>query len=281
MPLPTRRRQARRRGRWHAPLATAFLEVRAIATAAIDRYRHLAPLLRVAVLVAVGDFLTKEAAARWLVREPIAPAEWLHFAVVHNPGAAFGISLGEYTRQLNLALTLAAIAFVVAVARDLSRVDRSAPRVLGLIMGGAVGNLISLVLSPRGVVDFIAVGVGDSSRLVLNVADVAAYVGLAMLVRTGFIIVGAMRRQVQTPAYARAETPVPLVAVRHVEIEVARPVHHEPSMHDPARVPLDAFDPLVMPPRPALAPPVPFVERRKNRSAEAPDQRPDLSAESR
>ena len=42
------------------------------------------------------------------------------------------------------------------VARDLARIDKAAPRALGLITGGALGNFASLALGPPGVVDFIS-----------------------------------------------------------------------------------------------------------------------------
>jgi lipoprotein signal peptidase len=155
--------------------------------------------MRIALLVAVGDLVTKEAALRFIATEPTVFSSWLRFAVVHNEAAAFGLSLGLYTWQLNLAFTIAAIVVVLPVSGELARVDRVAPRALGLIVGGAVGNLVSLVASPRGVVDFIAVRYGDWG-LVLNVADVAAYAGLAMIVRTGFMIVAELRRTVRPEA---------------------------------------------------------------------------------
>jgi lipoprotein signal peptidase len=156
--------------------------------------RPLRVLARIAMLVAVGDWLTKAVAARMVGAEPVVLNDGLRFAVVHNAGTAFGLSAGTYTWQLNLALTLAAILLMVPVARDLARIDDAAPRALGLIVGGAVGNLASLLISPPGVVDFISVSIGAHSELVLNVADLAAYIGLAMLLRTGFLIVAEMRR---------------------------------------------------------------------------------------
>ena len=156
--------------------------------------RPLRVLARIAMLVAVGDWLTKAVAARMVGAEPVVLNDGLRFAVVHNAGTAFGLSAGTYTWQLNLALTLAAILLMVPVARDLARIDDAAPRALGLIVGGAVGNLASLLISPPGVVDFISVSMGAHSELVLNVADLAAYIGLAMLPRTGFLIVAEMRR---------------------------------------------------------------------------------------
>jgi lipoprotein signal peptidase len=157
--------------------------------------RHLVILARIALLVAAGDWLTKAVAARFVGAESLEFSHRLRFAVVHNDGTAFGLSAGAYTWQLNLALTLAAIALMIPVARDLARIDQAAPRALGLIMGGAIGNLASLILSPPGVVDFISIAVGAHSELVVNVADVAAYLGLAMMLRTGFLIVAEMRRQ--------------------------------------------------------------------------------------
>jgi len=156
--------------------------------------RHLRVLARIAMLVAVGDWLTKAVAARFVGGEPVVFSERLRFAVVHNDAAAFGMSAGAYTWQLNLALTLAAIVLMVPVARDLAHIDKAAPRALGLIVGGAIGNFASLLLSPPGVVDFISIGVGTHSELVLNVADLAAYVGLAMMLRTAFLLVAEIRR---------------------------------------------------------------------------------------
>lgn len=158
---------------------------------------HLVVLTRIALLVAIGDWLTKAFAARAVGSDAVVLSDRLRFAVVHNDGAAFGLSAGAYTWQLNLALTLVAIVLMVPVARDLARIDDAAPRALGLIMGGAMGNLASLLLGPPGVVDFISVSMGAHSELVLNVADIAAYSGLAMMLRTGFLIVAEMRRSAQ------------------------------------------------------------------------------------
>jgi lipoprotein signal peptidase len=190
------------------------------------RHKHLAPLARIALLVAVVDYITKDVAVRWLAHEPAALNSWLSFAVVHNERGAFGWSLGAYTWHVNLAITFATIAFVVSVSRELSRVDKTAPLALGLIAGGATGNLASLILSPRGVVDFISLDFNATS-IVLNVADVGAYVGLALVMRTGFLIVAAMRREVQPAIRSIREAP-PLGVVL-ADREVVRPVFREPE----------------------------------------------------
>jgi lipoprotein signal peptidase len=154
----------------------------------------MAVLARIALLVAVGDWVTKAVALRLLAGEPIVVSQGFRFALLHNDGTAFGWSAGAYTWQLNLALTLVSILLMIPVASDLARIDKAAPRALGLILGGAVGNFASLLASPQGVVDFMSVSLGGEAALVFNLADLAAYVGLAMMLRTGFLIVTEMRR---------------------------------------------------------------------------------------
>jgi lipoprotein signal peptidase len=158
---------------------------------------------QVGLAVVVVDLGTKAWAQSQLGTEPVWILPWLHLQLVHNLGGAFGWSAGAYTWQLNLALTLCAVVFVFPVARDLSRVDRSAPRALGLILGGALGNLASLVAPPAGVLDFLAVQWQPGHSVVLNVADLAAYLGLALITRTGLRIAGAIRKEAKAASVAR------------------------------------------------------------------------------
>lgn len=174
--------------------------------------RHLRQLARIALLVTIGDLATKAAAMELLGGDATHFARWLRFAVVHNDQGAFGWSVGAYTWQLNLALTLAAIVLMIPVTRDLARVDQSAPRALGLMAGGALGNLASLVTSPYGVVDFIELDFTNVG-IALNVADVAAYAGLAMILRTGVRLVAAVRVE------ARVRELHPVTDVRDVFAE--------------------------------------------------------------
>ena len=46
---------------------------------------------------------------------------------------------------------------------------------------GAFGNLIDRIVSPRGVVDFIDIGIGDSRWPTFNVADMAVSTGAFLL----------------------------------------------------------------------------------------------------
>ena len=242
-----------------------------------DTNRHLGVLARIALLVAAGDWLTKAVAARFVGSEAVVFSERFRFAVVHNDAGAFGLSAGPYTWQLNLALTLAAIVLMIPVARDLSRIDEAAPRALGLIVGGAVGNLASLILSPAGVVDFIAVSYGAHSSLVLNVADLAAYVGLAMMTRTAYLIVAEIRRTSQPKRVAQVshwatvarrtfadrevKAPVPMAdrVVPESDLVVPRPE----SVRRTELLDLEVTDPQVIDIRPHLSAPRPEVRGQK------------------
>lgn len=186
--------------------------------------KHLTVMTRVALLVAIGDWLTKAAASRLVGSDAVVLTERLRFAVVHNDGTAFGLSAGALTWPLNLALTMAAIVLMVPVARDLARIDDAAPRALGLIMGGAMGNLASLLFGPPGVVDFISIAIGPHSDFVLNVADIAAYAGLAMMLRTGYLIVAEMRRSAQPHKTVQVHHWATVARRGFTDREVPRPV---------------------------------------------------------
>ena len=181
------------------------------------------PLARAATLVALGDLVTKQVAVLWVGSLEHKVSSAVRFGVVHNDKGAFGLTVGDYTFELSLALTLAALALIIPVARDLAKLDRSAPVALGLIAGGAIGNLVSLVLTPAGVVDFIAVQRADGAGIVLNVADIGAYAGVAMLMRTCAYVIAAIRRnreEVVRAASAERE----IVLTRFADLELVRTV---------------------------------------------------------
>jgi signal peptidase II len=50
-----------------------------------------------------------------------------------------------------------------------------------LIVAGASGNLLDRLRRPRGVVDFIDIGIGDVRFWTFNLADVAVFCGAVLL----------------------------------------------------------------------------------------------------
>lgn len=148
-----------------------------------DRLRPV--LFWVVVLgVVIADLITKAIAEyalmpRGLPREVIG--EYVRFTLVYNPGAAFGLSLGDHSRWIFMALTIGALFVLSRLYRTTRDDDWPRTLALGLVCAGAVGNLIDRVRSPMGVVDFIDVGIGDMRWPTFNVADMAVSVGAFLL----------------------------------------------------------------------------------------------------
>jgi signal peptidase II len=157
----------------------------------------VAILAATATAVAVVDLATKQVASfvlgtRGAVSLPLI-RHAVRLTVVLNDQSAFGISLGPYTWQINLVLTTVALLLCLSLCRALAVIDEWAPLMLGLITGAATGNLVSLISSPEGVPDFIAVHSWNGHELVFNFADVAAVMGVALLIRTTWTVGRALR----------------------------------------------------------------------------------------
>ncbi|HEY0969606.1 MAG TPA: signal peptidase II [Gemmatimonadales bacterium] len=138
----------------------------------------------VVLVILAADIVTKAWAVSALVPHVTTIqvlGDWLQFRLVYNPGAAFGLYLGPYSRWIFLALTVGALVILWRLYRETRSGD--APRVLALalVCAGAVGNLIDRVRSERGVVDFIDVGVGALRWPTFNIADMAVSVGAFLL----------------------------------------------------------------------------------------------------
>ena len=134
--------------------------------------------------IIVLDVVTKAWAESSLVprgvpREVIG--DWLRLTLVYNTGAAFGISLGPYSRWLFLALAIVALVILGRLYRQTPDSDRFRIASIGLVCAGAIGNVIDRIRHPMGVVDFIDIGVGVHRWPTFNVADMAVSVGAFML----------------------------------------------------------------------------------------------------
>ena len=132
--------------------------------------------------VVLLDVISKVMAAASLSRIPRPVlGDWLTLQLVYNPGAAFGISVGQHSRWVFLGLAVIALVVLGSMVRQTRPGDVVRLSALGLVCGGAVGNLIDRVRSARGVVDFIDVGIGAHRWPTFNVADMAVSVGAVTL----------------------------------------------------------------------------------------------------
>ena len=139
----------------------------------------------VLVSVAAVDAVTKQLAQRLLENQrgphDVHLGDWVQLTLVHNPGAAFGLNVGVYSRWIFMFLTLVALLILGRLYRATRAEDRMRAFALALVCGGAIGNLVDRIASAQGVIDFIDVGFGDSRWPTFNVADMAVSIGAFLL----------------------------------------------------------------------------------------------------
>lgn len=133
--------------------------------------------------VVVFDFITKIMVQRTfhLYQQVNIIGDYVRLTYIHNPGAAFGIHLGPYSRIIFLVLSLIALAALAGMYWVTPARDRIRLASIALICGGAVGNLLDRIRSSQGVVDFMDVGIGQLRWPVFNAADVAVTCGAIFL----------------------------------------------------------------------------------------------------
>jgi len=98
---------------------------------------------------------------------------------VRNEGAAFSLFQGG--QLLFYAVTILALGLLVYFQRAFRGRGWLLHVVLGLVLGGTLGNLVDRVRLGY-VTDFISVGIGDLRWPTWNVADASLVVGIASLV---------------------------------------------------------------------------------------------------
>ncbi len=107
--------------------------------------------------------------------------DFLRLTYTHNPGAAFGINIGEHSRIFFLTLALLALGVLVYLYVITPATDRLRLWAVALVTGGAVGNIVDRIRFERGVVDFLDFGIGGVRWPVFNVADTAVSIGAVLL----------------------------------------------------------------------------------------------------
>jgi signal peptidase II len=104
--------------------------------------------------------------------------EWVRLTYIHNTGAAF--SLFQGSRWFFVGVSLLSILVILALALSGRYPTKRVQAAFGLILGGALGNLIDRLWLGK-VIDFLDMGVGRTRWPVFNVADIGVTVGVLLL----------------------------------------------------------------------------------------------------
>ncbi|WP_156723902.1 signal peptidase II [Streptomyces apocyni] len=148
-------------------------------------HRRIAVLLGVALFAYLLDLGSKILVVTKLEHhEPIEViGDWLRFEAIRNAGAAFGF--GEAFTVIFTVIAAAVIVVIIRLARKLYSLPWAIA--LGLLLGGALGNLTDRIFRAPGVfegavVDFIA----PKGFAVFNLADSAIVCGGILIVILSF-----------------------------------------------------------------------------------------------
>ena len=146
--------------------------------------KRLALGLGLAAVVTALDQAVKWYVVTQLMQPPqvIELTGWLNLVMAWNHGISFGLFSGGAVPYLLIAVALAVIGLLVAwIWRD---PRMSAALWLGLVIGGAVGNVVDR-LRLGAVADFIDVHAGTWHWPAFNVADSAITIGVTLILIDG------------------------------------------------------------------------------------------------
>lgn len=148
-----------------------------------SRLPKVAILAGILAVVLALDVTTKTLIQRnfHLYQQVDIIGDYLRLTYIHNPGAAFGIHVGDYSRYVFLGLSLVALSALAAMYWVTPVRDKVRLISISLICSGAIGNLLDRIRDHRGVIDFLDVGLGDLRWPVFNVADIAVTTGAILL----------------------------------------------------------------------------------------------------
>ena len=150
----------------------------------------MAPKYRVG-LIAFGVSFFLDFVSKWLVNENLSYADripmiegFFYLTHVRNPGAAFGMLADldpSYRLSFFLVVSLIAIGIILSFFRQIAPGDRLSALALGLILGGATGNLYDRIRYGE-VVDFLHFKLwGGYAWPDFNFADSFIVVGVGFL----------------------------------------------------------------------------------------------------
>jgi signal peptidase II len=156
-------------------------------------------------LLAVAVVIADQLAKAWIVANVTGPTpvvgDLVVLRVVHNTGGIFGL-FGQSAPLLAAASLVVIALIVVYQAREGTRYHWLLSTALGLLLGGALGNLIDRIRLGY-VIDFVDTGLGDLRWYTFNVADSAISTSIVLLIGISLIGDRVLRQPYQPAAASR------------------------------------------------------------------------------
>jgi len=146
--------------------------------------------LLMSVVIVILDLWTKGLATESLtLYRPVELTSWLNMTLAHNYGAAFSFlsDAGGWQRWLFTGLASVVTLVLIVWLLRLPANEKVTAAALGLIIGGAVGNLIDRI-NHGYVVDFIDVYYRNWHWPAFNLADSAITGGVILLLIDGLFL---------------------------------------------------------------------------------------------
>jgi signal peptidase II len=142
--------------------------------------------LGVSAGVVVLDQVSKHLVRDLLANGSIRVTSFFDLVLILNPGAAFSFlsSAAGWQRELFIGIALGASGLIIYLMRK-HAADRVFCLGLGLILGGAIGNVIDRLLL-GAVVDFLYFHIGEYYWPAFNIADSAITCGAGLLIWDSF-----------------------------------------------------------------------------------------------
>jgi signal peptidase II len=145
------------------------------------KYIRLGALI---LAIIVADIITKQWALQALTYGYTVHALGgaLPLTLAFNKGIAFGVGLPSMGRWLIIGASIVILVVLTRLARETEVKDRVRLVAVGMVMAGAVGNLIDRLRWDQGVVDFIGpYNLGFMYWPIFNIADMAITCGAVAL----------------------------------------------------------------------------------------------------
>ncbi|MCB0307960.1 MAG: signal peptidase II [Bdellovibrionales bacterium] len=143
----------------------------------LDKWIYLVPTFITVLIIDLGTKFWVSKSFRLGDSRPILEG-FFHLTLVHNKGAAFGMG-NTMSKPFFVTVSFAALAYLVFLYYKLDDDHKYSIWGVGLIMAGALGNLIDRIRLGY-VVDFLDVFIKQYHWPAFNVADAAITVGAVL-----------------------------------------------------------------------------------------------------